>query len=375
MGKHKISITNFVDVAKSQSEEDLFGGLEEGYGEPEKESYVEPPKQQAVAGWNLQRSRSRSPARVPIFDVQTREDVSEFVESTVKDSGYYPDQEESKYDGIREEGGLYGDDDDSATLSHDESTLMSADTRSTIEEPGPKMALCSDDVSLQKIVELSRQTGASLDDLNKFLAEELEVDGLAQDMSALRQEVVKNGLDSLHQIDLATLFSQFTASNSQEQDKPLQLNTTPEDAKFNEDEKEDSSTKQTTEPPRTSSLVACLTMEMDDVAAEEGMEIPYFTCEGVLNKPASKDKKNPAAPALLSRLLLGGSQNKIKDNPEYSEDKINDSPQSFETLLVATVADSPPFAFLDIMRVQLDDGDMASVSKDTVAKLQNCEWV
>ena len=65
----------------------------------------------------------------------------------------------------------------------------------------------------------------------------------------------------------------------------------------------------------------------------------------------------------------------MDSNPEYSEDKINDSPQSFETLLVATVADSPPFAFLDIMRVQLDDGDMASVSKDTVAKLQNCEWV
>lgn len=398
MGKHKISITSFVDVdvVKAQSEEDLFSGLEEGSDEPE--SYTELPKRQQrqtaaattsqAEEWGRQRTSSGGSSggrqRRPSADVQTREDVSEFVDSATKDSGNRR-VEENSYAGMREEGAVFGagDDDDSATtLSQDESTI-SGDTRSTIEEPQSVKVdlLCSDQTaSLVKIVEMSK-------DVNSFLAEELEVDNFSQDISALKQEVVQNSMEHISNIDVAAMFAQFGAdSNNAAQTKELEK--APSDAlcdeKESEEKKEDYSSpppklppsppEQRPGPKKASSIASYLS----EVAGDEGMEIPYLSCGDILQKPdPPEDSKKPA---FLARLLQGSSQRKIKDTSEWCPDvSFPDTVFPHEGFpapaFAETDASSTASLSLSVLRVKLDDGDMVSVSADTVAKLQNCEWV
>ena len=410
MGKHKISITSFVDVdvVKAQSEEDLFSGLEEDSDEPE--SYTELPKrhqkQTAAATtsqaeeWGRLRTSSRGSSggrqRRPSADVQTREDVSEFVDSATKDSGYRRVQENS-YDGMREEGAVFGagdnsniqrksnqnnDDDSATTLSQDESTI-SGDTRSTIEEPQSVKVdlLCSDQTaSLVKIVEMSK-------DVNNFLAEELEVDNFSQDISALKQEVVQNSMEHISNIDVAAMFAQFGAdSNNAAQTKELEK--APSDAlcdeKESEEKKEDyslpppelppSPPEQRPGPKKASSIASYLS----EVAGDEGMEIPYLSCGDILQKPdPPEDSKKPA---FLARLLPGSSQTKIKDTSEWCPDvSFPDTVFPHDSFPAAAFAEtdaaSTASLSLSVLRVKLDDGDMVSVSADTVAKLQNCEWV
>ena len=101
-------------------------------------------------------------------------------------------------------------DDGSATLSQDESTI-SGETRSTIEEQqnATISVLCSEQTAnLDKIVELGK-------DVNTFLVEELEVDNLSQDLSALQHEVIQNGMDHISNIDVAGMFAQFAANSSE----------------------------------------------------------------------------------------------------------------------------------------------------------------
>ena len=408
MGKHKISITSFVDVAKVQSEEDLFSGLEDDFDEPE--SYTELPKRrqkQSVSAttegtveWNRPRTSSRGSSsgggrqRRPSADAQAREDVGEFNDAALKDSDFHLDQE-SKYDDMREEGAALGaggdrnntinDDDSATTMSQDESTI-SGDTRSTIEDlQSVKVGLlCSDQTAnLEKIVEMSK-------DVTNFVAEELEVDSFSQDISALKQEVVQNGMDHINKIDVAAMFAQFGA-NASDAVQTKELEKAPSDAiicddKDSEEKKEDHSSpphalppspsppEQRPKPTKASSIASFLS----EAAGDEGMEIPYLSCGDILQKPdPPEDSKKPA---FLTRLLQGSSQQKIKDTSEWCPDvSFPDTAFPFEGFPEAafpeTDASSIASLSLSVVRVKLDDGDMVSVSADTVAKLQNCEWV
>lgn len=131
-------------------------------------------------------------------------------------------------------------------------------------------------------------------------------------------------------------------------------------------------------PPKEESCLPMCFSSIDDV--EEGMEIPYVSCTGAhnSNNTGSLSEDEPTTTAstrtaemnekqtLLSKLLFGGQR---KDNAKVAPAPVALPAPSLMT--GAYVSRGRP----EVLRIQLRDGSMASISRDTVTRLAMCQWV
>jgi len=227
MAKPKISISSFriepeaeptPAPDKSISEEDVFSGLDDDANSDKQSSVtdrylknISKPRQ----SWKKEESRSDpktlKAAKVgrKLRTTKTDDDILAFVDTKMSQeialNTSHEENQRDFEDAANEE---------SSTESHEDSTLVSADTRSTFDEIPelPKVpVMCSDNLVLVQatVTEFCKQTGASLEEMNTFLTNELEVSHLANDVSALH----KASLENLSQVDVAELFAKFTESN------------------------------------------------------------------------------------------------------------------------------------------------------------------
>jgi hypothetical protein len=135
-------------------------------------------------------------------------------------------------------------------------------------------------------------------------------------------------------------------------------------------------------PSVTQKKQSCLPLCFGSIEdEEEGMEIPYASCIGThdSDNTVSRSEGAPTTTArtrtaemkerqsLLSKLLFGGNR---KDAA-----KVAPAPAAAPVTVPVTARASVSRSRPEVLRVQLRDGSMASISRDTVSRLARCQWV
>lgn len=299
---------------------------------------------------------------------QSRQDVDDFLEVKTPTFSNQDLTNDDEYAGVRE--AALTDDDECAGVreailtdeeenssgyhENDSSTMMTNETSVVLPRNDNGQLTCPNGSGMEELLAFTAhyggQAGENLDELNRFLFEELEVKGFVEEMEELRQEMMKNGIEKLETVDWAELLKSLV-------DYGRHLSPVKEKAALASSShggsQEPTAHVATTESPCTLSGARCMLDQMNEMVLEEGMEMPYFSCGDLADSsapcPPSPLKKKHS---FLSKLF-----------PAAKRDK-------------AASASEPKLPRLqEVARVQLTDGSMASVNVDTVAKLQKCQWV
>jgi len=296
---------------------------------------------------------------------QTREDVDDVSITKKREDVDYSSllKKDDDYDGLREEFLTDEESTSQASSGSNVSTLMSNDLESSIvTKPNEDTPItCPDDSGMKEFLALTAyyggQAGENIDEMNRFLFAELEVNGFAEEVEDLRQEVIRNGLDTLSQVEWAELFkSLYDAGDGANvpQEQPTLASAAAEDRQ----EKENITALVTRSAVVESSFTGCLVPDMNELALEEGMEMPYPLCQLSTISLASLPGEEPLVPIKKRNTFLS----KLLSGPKRGTSKIASAPAATSKKTTVT-------------RVKLSDGSMASVSVDTVSRLQKCEWV
>ncbi|CAB9503095.1 expressed unknown protein [Seminavis robusta] len=214
------------------------------------------------------------------------------------------------YDDLMKDEGLH-DDESTSDGSSEGSSAIGID----LIAQNTKSCFCDGEDVASHLADLGQATGSSLDKLNDFLCEELEVDVLVQDMSRLREEVLTNGFENLNVISLL----QYMVLGPKIQ---TIVSMESEDCKEEEEDDDDDEDDQA-EPSMFGgerehpALTSCFTDCSDPyVNHEEGMEIPYTSCsfekEPARRRTRSKEKRK----SLLAKVLARRQSSKIIPLPE-----------------------------------------------------------
>lgn len=273
-------------------------------------------------------------------------------------------------------------DEESTTQSSDGSTVTSNDFFSSIlvtktknnssgGEDGPLLA-CPDDSGLKEFLALTAyyggQAGENIDELNQFLFTELEINNFASDVEALRQEVINHGFQKVSQVEWAEMFKSLYDPGDDAPKERLRLTSTSAAA-----EEEENQERQQLEanistalcvsrnPSALQSSGANSLADNTEQALEgdEGMEMPY---------PSSQLSKSTSG---LPPLLPPPPKDTKKDESTHAPILMKKK----NSLLSKLKSIGSKHKKTPVTRVKLDDGSMASVSIDTVSKLEKCHWV
>lgn len=263
----------------------------------------------------------------------------------------------------------------STVTSNEFSPSMLVDKNKSNNPTGGEEGLllaCPDDSGLKEFLALTAyyggQAGENIDELNRFLFTELEIDNFASDVEALRQEVVNHGFQKLSQVEWAELFKSVYNPGASDLQEHLKLTSMAasevEEEKQERQQLEANISTALCVSQNPSTLQSSTSTSLADnpeqaLAREESIEMPYPHCQLV--------KSSSGLPPLLPPPPKDTKKEESTHAPIHMKKK-----NSFLSKLKSMGSKHKK---TPVTRVKLDDGSMASVSIDTVTKLEKCHWV